>query len=71
MYFAPTGAYMGGRGWVEVTVSPRLAPFLERNVYFLPESEADADVSRYVTWAGARSLRVVGEPLSPPVDIRF
>ena len=71
VYFTPAGAERGGNGTVDVTVSPRLLPFVERGVYRLPASEADETTRRHVDWTSPHSLVVVGEPGGKQEHIGF
>ena len=58
VYFRPVGAYSGGSGRIFVRVSPRLMPFIERDIYYVRVSSADENTTNYLKWVDDHTVYI-------------
>jgi hypothetical protein len=58
VYFLPVGAYSGGNGRIEIHLKYRWIPFLKRDIYYLPTSDADTDTHDYIVWRDNSTITV-------------
>ncbi len=58
VYFRGVGADRGGNGRILVRVRHQMLPFLERDIFYLPQSYASEDTKDYIEWQDNNTLYI-------------